>query len=157
MAVTFLSRGDTWTPVKALAFAVAVNVVLKLLLYSQYAQVGLAFATSIGAWVNVALLWWFAAKANLITFDERLRRSAMRFAAAALALGLALFVAEYVLHGLVSGWMWYRDELMLGLLAVIGLLVYGGAVIALFGREWLAAFRRRKRSPGPLPPPHSDD
>jgi hypothetical protein len=47
--------------------------------------------------------------------------------------------------------------LMLGLLAVIGLLVYGGAVIALFGREWLAAFRRRKRSPGPLPPPPSDD
>ena len=74
----FSSRGDTWTPVKALLFAVAANVVLKVLLYEQYAQVGLAFATSIGAWVNVALLWWFAAKAKLVTFDEGLRRSAMR-------------------------------------------------------------------------------
>jgi putative peptidoglycan lipid II flippase len=157
MAVTFLSRGDTWTPVKALAFAVAVNVVLKLLLYSPYAQVGLAFATSIGAWVNVVLLWWFAARQNLITFDERLRRSTIRLVAAGLALGLVLFGAERVLHNLVGGWRLYRDELMLALLVAIGMLVYGGAVITLFGREWLAAFRRRKRPSGSLPPPSLDE
>jgi len=37
------------------------------------------------------------------------------------------------------------------LLAITGVLVYGGVVLALFGREWLAAFRRRKRPPGPPP------
>ena len=51
-ATTFLSRGDTWTPVKALFFAVLVNVALKVALYDPYAQVGLAFATSIGGWVE---------------------------------------------------------------------------------------------------------
>src|SRR5262249_53461583 len=47
-SVTFLSRGDTTTPVKALFAAVIVNVALKILLMDRYAQVGLAFATSIG-------------------------------------------------------------------------------------------------------------
>jgi hypothetical protein len=33
----------------------------------------------------------------------------------------------------------------LAVLALIGALVYGGIVLALFGREWLAMLRRRKR------------
>src|SRR5207248_9697775 len=45
VTATFLARGDTTTPVKALFFAVLVNVALKVLLYEHYAQVGLAFAT----------------------------------------------------------------------------------------------------------------
>ena len=63
-ATTFLARGDTWTPVVALFFAVIVNVALKVVLMKDYAQVGLAFATAIGAWVNVALLLWFALRAR---------------------------------------------------------------------------------------------
>jgi len=156
MAVTFLSRGDTLTPVKALFFAVAVNVALKLLLYEQYAQVGLAFATSIGAWVNVALLWWFAVRANLITFDEGLRRSVVKLAIAGAALALALFVGERVFAYLIAGMTTLRAEVLLGLLAITGVLAYGGVVIALFGREWLAAFRRRKRPPVPPPPSLGD-
>ena len=70
VTVTFLARGDTTTPVKALFFAVVVNVALKILLMDRYAQVGLAFATSIGAWVNLVLLIWFAARRSLITIDE---------------------------------------------------------------------------------------
>ena len=92
--VTFLSRGDTVTPVKALFFAVLVNVALKVLLMDRHAQVGLAFATSIGAWINLALLLWFATRANLVTFDDRLRQSAAKLAAAGLALALALWFAE---------------------------------------------------------------
>ena len=37
-----------------------------------------------------------------------------------------------------------RDEATLATLAGIGALVYGGVVIALFGPQWLAAFRRRR-------------
>src|SRR5262249_40937757 len=56
MASTFFARGDTTTPVIALGVAVIVNVVLKIVLMRDYAQVGLAFATSIGAWLNLGLL-----------------------------------------------------------------------------------------------------
>src|SRR5579863_8023117 len=52
---SFLARGDTATPVKALTVSVVINVALKILLMDRYAQVGLAFATSIGVWVNFGL------------------------------------------------------------------------------------------------------
>ena len=50
---TFFARGDTATPVKAALIAVAVNIAFKVLLMGPLAQVGLALATSIGAWINL--------------------------------------------------------------------------------------------------------
>jgi putative peptidoglycan lipid II flippase len=153
MAVTFLSRGDTFTPVKALFFAVLVNVALKVLLFKSYAQVGLAFATSVGAWVNVMLLWWFAARppggGKLVTFDERLRRSALKLAGAGAVLAVALVAADYALEALLAGVTKLRAELRLLGLIIVGGVVYGAAMYALFGRAWFATFaaRLRKRPP----------
>ena len=56
----FLARGDTATPVKAALTGTAVNIVFKIALMGPLAQVGLALATSIGAWINFALVLWFA-------------------------------------------------------------------------------------------------
>ena len=118
--VTFLARGDTWTPVKALFFAVLVNVALKILLHGPHAQVGLAFATSIGGWVNLVLLIWFAQRAGLFAFDPEVVRSAMRLAAAGLALALVLWLARQRRCGRCSAGRALQDELALALLAVIG-------------------------------------
>src|SRR5580704_2393610 len=54
----FLARGDTATPMKASLTAVAVNVGFKAVFYyfTALAQVGLALATSIGAWLNLGLV-----------------------------------------------------------------------------------------------------
>jgi putative peptidoglycan lipid II flippase len=144
VTVTFLARGDTITPVKTLAVAVAVNVALKILLAGRYAQAGLAFATSIGAWVNFALLLWLAARKQLIAVDDRLARSAGKLALAGLLLALALFVGQRALTGLLPASSPLRAETTLALLAVIGAVFYFGAVLALFGKQWLAAFRRRQ-------------
>ena len=149
--VTFLSRGDTTTPVKALFVAVAVNVALKMLLMDRYAQVGLAFATSVGAWINLALLVWFAARQNLLTIDRHLRQSSAKLAVAGGALAVALFVCERPVAGLFAHWTTLRDEATLLVLGVIGVVVYGGVVLALFGREWLRLFRGRLRPTAPLP------
>ena len=62
----FLARGDTATPVKAALIGTAVNIVFKVALMGSLAQVGLALATSIGAWINFILVLWFAARAGLI-------------------------------------------------------------------------------------------
>jgi len=143
VSATFLARGDTATPVKALFVSVVVNVALKILLMRDYAQVGLAFATSIGVWINFALLVWFAHRARLIEIDARLRRSAVKLAAAGLALTLALYGGA---HAIPAAW---RPELALAALAALGFLVYAGAIAGLFGREWLAAFRGRLKAPPP--------
>src|SRR5580658_4430268 len=52
----FLARGDTATPVKAALIGTAVNIGFKIALMGPLAQVGLAVATSIGAWINFILV-----------------------------------------------------------------------------------------------------
>ncbi len=147
---TFLARGDTATPVKALLISVVVNVALKLMLMGTYAQVGLALATAAGAWVNFALVVWFAARADLIGFDARLRRASVKFLVIALVLALALMAGERALDILFASMTRLRAEAELATLVGIGGLVYGLAVIALFGRKWLRGFRA-----GPPAPPES--
>jgi putative peptidoglycan lipid II flippase len=156
---TFLARGDTATPVKALLISVVINVGCKVLLMGQLAQVGLALATSIGVWVNFILLTWFARRRNLIEIDERFKRSVERFAVAGLLLAIALFVGERFFAALFADWPRLRALTTLAALTVLGGIVYGGAVAVLFGREWLAAFRRRRdgRLTQPIGDPPSDE
>jgi putative peptidoglycan lipid II flippase len=150
-ATTFLARGDTWTPVKALFFAVLVNVALKVLLGGPYAQVGLAFATSVGGWVNLTLLFWFAHRAGLFTLEAAVVRSITRLTVAGLVLAMALWLADAPVQRLVAGHA-FRDELALALLATIGAIVYAAIVLALFGRSWFAAFiPRASAAPPPKP------
>ena len=146
-SITFLSRGDTVTPVKALAVAVAVNVALKVALMGPLAQVGLALATAVGAWVNFLLLVWFAARRRLIAVDARLVRTVGRLTIAGVVLALALWLAQGPVEALFAHWTTLRYETTLATLGAIGACVYAGAVLALFGREWLALFQRRAASP----------
>jgi putative peptidoglycan lipid II flippase len=52
----FHARGDTRTPMWVAFAGIAVNVALKFVLSDRFDAAGLAFATSIGAWVNLLLL-----------------------------------------------------------------------------------------------------
>ena len=140
----FLARGDTATPVKALLVSVVVNVALKIILMNRYAQVGLAFATSIGVWVNFGLLTWFAMRAKLMSFDARLRTSLVKLALAGLALAAALLLAATPVVRLTQSAGTLRHVAALLALAVLGAAVYGGAIAAMFGRQWLTVFRRRR-------------
>jgi putative peptidoglycan lipid II flippase len=145
--VTFLSRGDTTTPLKALFVAVVVNVALKIFLMDRLAQVGLALATAVGGWVNLALLVWLAMRQGLITIDVSLQRSFAKLAAAGAGLAIALYFCERPVASLFASWTSLRDETTLFVLAMIGLVVYGGLVGALSGRQWLAGLRARPRAP----------
>src|SRR6202163_3035689 len=89
---TFLARGDTATPVKAALIAAAVNIGFKLVLTRPLAQVGLALATTIGAWINFGLVIFFASRRGLLGFDARLMRSTLKVAAAGIALATALWL-----------------------------------------------------------------
>jgi putative peptidoglycan lipid II flippase len=142
VSASFLARGDTATPVKALAVAVVINIALKILLMDRYAQVGLAFATSIGVWVNFILLVWFARRRGLISFDDRLRSSGVKLALGGLALAAALLVAAGPVMRQCEALGAVRFVAALGILGILGAVVYGGAVAILFGRSWLRALRR---------------
>ncbi len=142
---TFFARGDTTTPLKAALIAAAVNIAFKVLLMGPLAQVGLALATSIGAWINLILVLWFAMRAGHLQIDERLRQSAIKLAAAGIALAVVLwFCAAPVAH-IFDGWDRLHDLATLIALSAIGGGIYGGVVLILFGREWLEKFRAAQR------------
>jgi putative peptidoglycan lipid II flippase len=157
VTATFLARGDTATPMKASLTAVGVNVALKALFYyfTALAQVGLALATSIGAWLNLALVVYFAVRQGHLTFDSGLRNAVARLSAAGVVLAAALWVLQAPVGRLFAGWTAWRDESTLGTLVVIGGVVYAAMTVALFGKRWLAALRRRKR-PLAAPPLQPD-
>ena len=123
-------------------FAAAVNIGFKVLLMGPLAQAGLALATSIGAWINLGLVLWLGVRAGHIQIDERLRLSAIKLIAAGLVLAGVLWLCAGPVARLFDGWL-LRDVATLALLAAIGGVIYGGIVLALFGRRWLAAFRAR--------------
>ncbi len=148
----FFARGDTATPVKAALIAVAVNIAFKILLMGPLAQVGLALATTIGAWINFALVVLFAWRAGFMRLDAGLVRSLAKLGAAGLALGVALWLAQRPALELFAG-RGARDLMGLAILAALGAIVYGGVVLLLFGRQWIARLRRRRAAAAPSPRP----
>jgi putative peptidoglycan lipid II flippase len=148
----FLARGDTLTPMKAALIGTAVNIAFKVLLMGQLAQVGLALATAIGAWVNFILVLWLAAGAGHIAADATLKSSLAKLAAAGVAMALLLLVAKPMVGALVSSWPRLRNESELLLLVLLGGAFYAALVLALFGRQWLSLMRKRaQKAPGARP------
>ncbi|HEY2533785.1 MAG TPA: murein biosynthesis integral membrane protein MurJ [Xanthobacteraceae bacterium] len=138
----FLARGDTATPVKAALTGTAVNIVCKIALMGPLAQVGLALATSIGAWINFIIVLYLAARAGVIASDAELKASLGKLAAAGLVLALALLIAAPLVTFLLSGWHRFRYETELLLLTLIGGMLYGAVILVLFGARGLALLRR---------------
>src|SRR5580693_2174101 len=139
---TFYARKDTATPVKAALSGVAVNVALKIALVGSLAQVGLAFATAVGAWINLLLVIGFAVRAGYLQLDAALMRSVTKFVAAGVVLGSALWLAAHFLASYMSGLNTLHDEAAFLLLIVVGALVYAAAILLLFGRRWVMSLVR---------------
>jgi putative peptidoglycan lipid II flippase len=114
--------------------------------------VGLALATSIGAWLNLGLVVWFAVRQGHFSFAAPLRVAVAKLAVAGVALTVALWLALGPLTRMFADWPSWREESTLALLVLIGGVVYFAIIFALFGPQWLAALRARKRPPTPPPP-----
>ena len=127
VAASFLSRGDTATPMKVTLVGVALNVALKIALYRPLGAPGLALATAAGLWVKVIGVFALAYRRGWTAPDARLVATvaATLFASGALALTLA-FADGALIHALAG--IRFSREIRLLLLAAIGALVYFGAL-----------------------------
>jgi len=134
---TFYARKDTATPVKASLTGLAVNMLLKLLLMGSLAQVGLAFATAIGAWINLLLVLGFAVRAGYLEPNRALTRSILKFAISGVVLAAVLWLGAKFAAAQFGAMAGLRDEAALLLLVAVGAVVYGGSILALFGPRWL--------------------
>jgi putative peptidoglycan lipid II flippase len=139
---TFYARKDTATPVKAALTGIAVNVLLKIVLMGSLAQVGLALATAVGAWVNLLLVLGFAVRAGYLHLDRALVWSFAKFLLIGIVLGAALWLTARFAAMQFAHLSAFRDEAALLLLVAVGTVVYGGAVVLLFGPRWLRGLVR---------------
>jgi putative peptidoglycan lipid II flippase len=137
----FYARGDTATPVKAALTGTAVNIVLKVVLMGPLAQVGLALATSLGAWINFLLVLWLAARSGFIAADTELKATLGKLALAGIALAAALLIAAPLATSLLGSLPRFRAVSELLVVALVGGLVYGVLALVLFGRRWLSLLR----------------
>jgi putative peptidoglycan lipid II flippase len=135
---TFYARKDTATPVKASLTGLTINMGLKLLLMGSLAQIGLALATAIGAWVNLLLVLGFAVRAGYLELNRELGQSLLRFAACGVVLAAVLWATARFSAAHFEA-IRFRDETTLLLLIGIGAIVYAASVLLLFGPRWLKA------------------
>ena len=107
---TFYARKDTATPVKASLTGLAVNMGLKLLLMGSLAQVGLALATAVGAWINLLLVLGFAVRAGYLELNRALGQSLLKFAISGVVLAAVLWLAAKFAAMHFSG-VRFQDEI----------------------------------------------
>lgn len=139
---TFYARKNTATPVKAALTGVAVNVALKVALVGSLAQIGLALATAVGAWINLLLVIGFAARAGYFEVGRPLLVSLGKFLLAGIVLAAALWFAARFSAMQFANWSALRDEATLGILVIVGAVVYVIVILALFGPRWLRSLVR---------------
>ncbi len=140
----FFARGDTVTPVKIGIGIVVLNLALNLALTPFLGHVGIALATSLAAWVNVALLAHLLRRRRRLVLDRRLRRAAPRLLGAAVAMAVVLAALGALLFPLAGGLARFAA---LAAMVGAGIAVYFGTAHLAGGldlRETARLLRRRR-------------
>jgi putative peptidoglycan lipid II flippase len=124
----YFAREDTRTPMLYAGVSMVVNVVaavgLALLLAPRgYANVGIAAATSIAAWVNTGLLFAGLVRRGDFVGDKSLRTRLLGFVAASLALAVAAVLIAMALRP------WFFSGDTAETVAALALLVGGAGLV----------------------------
>jgi len=149
----FYARGDTATPVKAALLAAAVNVGLKVVLMGPLAQVGLALATSVGAWINLVLLAILARRQGFAVSGAAIGGPVTKLAVIGAIFAAALFAGAMGLDTALSGLPMFRDETALGILVALGGVLYFAMVFLILGRRWFRGLLKEVEREAELPAP----
>ncbi len=140
----FFAREDTRRPFHYAVASMIVNAGLAIGLAPVIGWIAPAIATTLAAWVMVALLRTGTRSfGEVATFDTRLRRRIWRMVLASAIMGAVLWIATAVLNPFL-GIPWWRG-LALTVLVGTGMLAYGlaGQALGAFRMaEFKAAFRR---------------
>ncbi len=129
LAPAFYARKDMKTPVKVAIVALVANMVFNLLLIGPFAHVGLAAATSISAFMNAGLLYWYLRKQEVFQPQSGWVKLSVQILLANIAMvGFILWV-----NPMSSEWLAFDVWARLGwlMMIVVGAIsVYGMALLA---------------------------
>ena len=122
----FFARENTKTPMKFAALSALINIVLGVALFFSIGFQGLALATSVAAWTNVACLLWVLMGKGHCTPDARLLSRLPRIAMASAVMAAALLaLSRFAERFLAKNFM--LDALALVAVCAVGLCIYAAA------------------------------
>lgn len=130
---SFFAREDTKTPMLFAGLAMVANLVLSLLLFAIIGPTGIAIATTLTGWINVALLAAALKRREGLALDQTFRRRFVGVVTASAVMGAVVFALVTLLGSWfapASGFLAQATALLT--LCGTGLLVYLGAA-QLFG------------------------
>jgi putative peptidoglycan lipid II flippase len=121
---SFFAREDTKTPMIYAGIAMASTIVLSFTLFVAIGATGIAIATTLSGWINVALLITTLRRRGDFKLDQTFRRRFAGICAASAVMGAVVFALVKLLGP------WFAPS--------SGLLAQGGALIILVGSGLMA-------------------
>ena len=141
----FYARSDTRTPVYAAFISLAVFVAMNVLLLDDFGVVGVAFASVVGAWINVGYLYAVLVRRDYYHVPLKLVGRIARQLVAAAAMGAALWFARDLLTGWYSAGLFARAGALLALVACSAIVYFGIAfAIGAIDRQRIATLTSKK-------------
>jgi putative peptidoglycan lipid II flippase len=131
LAPAFYARKDMKTPVKVAIIALTTNMVMNLILIGPFAHVGLAAATSISAFINAGLLYWYLTKQDVFRPLAGWGKLSIQVLLANVVLVAAILLINPDLTHWLSFTGWERMAWLLGL--VLSVIVIYFATLMLVG------------------------
>ncbi len=121
-STAYWSSQDTMSPVKISIMTTAINIALSLVLIQFIGVVGIALATGLVGWFQLALLYNGLRKQENFKFDVRFKRVVFKIIFSALLMGFILLVSDKYIGGL-------NEILSLVGLVALGLITYALTII----------------------------
>ncbi|MDJ0642517.1 MAG: murein biosynthesis integral membrane protein MurJ [Erythrobacter sp.] len=140
----FYARADTKTPVVAAFISLGVFIAFNIALLDRYGVIGVAYASVIGAWINVAFLLVVLAQRGFYRVPGVLVLRIARQALAAAAMGAALFYARDLLTDWFAAGLFARLGALLVLVGAAAIVYFGIAfAIGAIDRQRIAALTKK--------------
>ncbi len=91
----FFANGDTKTPLKVSVICLLANVINSFIFINFFAHLGIALATSISAWLNASLLYYYLKRKKLIFLDQRLKHKTFAILISSLSMACMLLLYKH--------------------------------------------------------------
>ena len=117
----YFARENTKTPMLIAGVTVIVNIVFSIMLFDSLGHIGIAIATSIAAWVNVALLLF--GLRNFWKPDARLKSRMPKIFIASIIMGSLLWILHQTIKEMFNHDFWLRLG-GVSMLVIFGITIY---------------------------------
>ena len=148
----FYARSDTRTPVYAAFISLVVFAGMNVAMIGRFGVVGVAFASVVGAWINVGYLYAVLVRRDYYRIPLKLVGRIARQLVAAAAMGAALWFTRDLLTGWYDAGLFARAGALAALVVCAGAVYFGIAfAIGAIDRQRITTLTRK------TPVPESDE